>query len=144
MNKKSDKCRFKSRYGGGYLSDSQYIMEVFCENLARQKKVELPDYFWKVEPWNKLFREQIPAAVNLVKKFPVEVVSAALKDYNISSKLKSLRANYMLKPVLQEKYREWKMKNREVTEERKKTSTTEKPRGGLNSGKSLMEQLKDL
>lgn len=143
-NKKTDKCKFKSRYGGGYLSSSQYIMEIFCENIAKQKGATLPDQFWKVEPWAKLFRQQIPAAVSLVKEYPVEVVSATLRDNKICKKMSSLRANWLLEPVLKEKYEEWKFKNKEVKEEMKKTSTMEKPRGGLESGKSLLEQLKEL
>jgi len=144
MNKKTNKCRFKSRYDGGFLSSSQYIMEIFCEIIAKQQKKELPENFWKIEPWAKIFKQQIPAAVALLNKYPVEVVSATIKDNRICNKINSLRANWLIDPILQEKYREWQIKNKKVEEERTKTSTVKKPRGGLNNSKSLLEQLKEL
>ena len=145
MNKKrTDKCGFKSNYGGGWISNAQRVMEVFCEIIASQQKKELPDMFWKVGPWNKLFRTQIPAANCLLKKYPIEVVINTLRDRRVSNRIQSLRANWILEPVLEEKMKEYKIKNQEVKEEREKTSVNQKPRGGLSGGKSLLEQLKGL
>jgi hypothetical protein len=119
-------------------------MEIFCEILAKKEGRVLPDKFWTVEPWKKLFRSQIPAAVSLLKKYPLEVVVNTLRDYRISSKINSLRAQWLLKPVLEEKLIEYKGKNKEVKEEMVKTSTIEQPRGGLSTGRSLIEQLKEI
>ena len=46
--------------------------------------------------------------------------------------------------MLDEKLSEYKAKNKEVKKEMIKTSVTDSPRGGISSGKSLMEQLKEI
>jgi hypothetical protein len=143
--KRSDKSCFLSNYDGGFISSAQYITECLCVLIAKQKRVELRDKFWNEPYWSKLFRSQIPTANKLLKSHPPEVILAALRDKRCK-KIQSLRANWLLQPILKEKQKEYDVKEAQSTGTniRKKTSTTDKPAkrtGGKN--KSLFSKLKE-
>lgn len=96
--KRSTRSNFPSRYGGGWISAAQYVVEFQCEKKAKAEKRELFSLFWKHEEWAKYFRNQIAAANTLLKKYTVYEILAALKDKR-AWKTTSLRAPWLV-PVL--------------------------------------------
>lgn len=135
--------RFPSRWGGGWISPSQYITECLCVLIARQRKVELSDQFWQREPWNKIFRTQIPAAITLLKEYSPETVIATLRDQRCR-KLQSLRARWLLDPILKEKAAEQKVKDTAPIVTMEKTETIQRPTQRRSpTTKSLFTLLKE-
>jgi len=140
---RSQASRFPSRYGGGWVSPSQYITECLCVLIAKHERTELFDRFWLQEPWKAIFRRQAPLAIKLLKKHPAEVILATLRDRRCW-KIHSFGANYLLKPLLTQKQREYDaQKSQQTDTEFVNTSTVQKPRRILTGKKSLFHQLKE-
>ena len=96
----SDKNRFSSIYGSGYITAPQYITEQLCAHVAKRTQEDLIDHFWKLPKWTKFFKEQIPAAFKLLKQFDIEAILSALRDkkaYNTYS----FRAPWFIKIIQQ-------------------------------------------
>jgi hypothetical protein len=96
----SEKNRFLSIYGSGYITAPQYLTEQLCAQVARSTQEDLIDRFWKLPKWTKFFKEQIPAAFTLLKKYDVEAILKALKDKR-AYKVYSFRAPWFIKIVQQ-------------------------------------------
>lgn len=90
---RTDKSRVKSNNGSQYVTDAQHITEQLCIHIAKQQNKELGDRFWLKPEWAKVFREQIPAAVALLKKYHLKAIIGALRDYRCR-KMYSLRAKW--------------------------------------------------
>jgi len=73
---------YKSKYchEGKEVSAAQYLAELMCERVARQKNVELPDRFWQADKWNTIFRRHITQCLRLLKLFSEESVVKAFHD----------------------------------------------------------------
>lgn len=99
-----NKHRFLSIYGSGYITDSQYLTEQLCAHVARRTQEDLIDHFWKLPKWQKFFKEQIPAACQLLKYFDLKSIILAIKDKRCA-KMYSLRAKWFIAIV-----REYKLK----------------------------------
>ena len=140
---RTNNSRFPSRFGGGWVSDVQYITECLCVLIARQQKVELFDQFWQKNPWNKIFRTQIPAAVNLLKEYAPDVIIAALQDRRFWQ-IKSLRARWLLDPVLKEKAAAQQVKDTAPIVVMEKTETVQRPMQRRCTTKSLFTLLKEV
>ena len=97
----SEKNRFASLYGSGYITAPQYLTEQLCAHIAKRTQEDLIDHFWKLPKWTKFFKEQIPAAFTLLKKYDIEAVLKALKDKKAYSTY-SFRAPWFIAIV--EKY----------------------------------------
>ena len=98
VKNQSEKHPYPSRFGAGFVSVSQYITEIFCEHVARQKHKDLPNKFWELTEWKKFYANQIPSVCKLLKKYPAHVILAAIRDkrsYNIYS----IRSPYLLKII---------------------------------------------
>lgn len=93
MLEPNDKHRFKSIYGSNYITEPQYLVEQFCAHVARQSQEDLIHQFWKLPKWTKFFKQQIPSAVQLLKKYTINSVLLALRDKR-SRKVYSLRAQF--------------------------------------------------
>lgn len=139
---RTEKSRYPSRYGGGWISPAQYIVECLCFLIARQEKKELRDKFWNDKSWNVLFRNQISAANKLLEKYPAEVILDTLRDRRCW-KLRSLRANFLLGPILEEKKKIYDRKQSNITET-EKTPTNEQPRKVQKKKKTTLEKLREL
>ena len=63
---KSEKCPHLSEYGGGYIRRDQWITEKLCANIAKTENIELPDKFWSLPKWSKIFRRQVALAAGLL------------------------------------------------------------------------------
>ena len=77
---KSEKCPHLSEYGGGYIRRDQWITEKLCANIAKSENIELPDKFWNLPKWSKIFRRQVALAAGLLLSFRAEAVFATLQD----------------------------------------------------------------
>jgi hypothetical protein len=98
MKEYSEKYRFKSIYGSGYITDAQYLTEQLCAHVAKYTQEDLIDHFWKLPKWETFFKQQIPAANALLKKYSVECILEALRDKKMST-LYSFRAPFFIKLV---------------------------------------------
>ena len=94
--------RYPSRYSNSKLvSAAQYITELVCENKAKYDGLDLHAKFWQNNSWSKHYRNQIPSANKLLKKYHPKAIIKALQD-NQGSKIYSLRAQHLV-PII-EKY----------------------------------------
>jgi hypothetical protein len=109
------KSIFESNYGGGNISAAQYITEQICSNISKKRQSELPQKFWNLPEWNKIFRGQIPAANKLLKFYPYQVIVATLRDKRLWW-LESLRAKQLL-PILDEYLKEYQSKQGQIKED---------------------------
>lgn len=139
---RTDDSRFTSRYGGGYVTDAQYLTECLCFLIARQEKKQLYERFWMHPPWDHIFRNQIPAANALLTEFPANVILAMLRDRRCW-KLKSLRARSIFNHVLREKMAEHLVKENAPKVIMEKTETVQQPRQRIGGKKSLIALLKE-
>lgn len=138
---RSDNSRFPSNKGGGWVSAAQYITECLCILIARQQKKQLGDQFWLNSPWDKIFKQQIPAAASLLKEYHPNVIIAALRDRRCW-KIRSLRARYMLDPILKEKAAEQAVKDAAPVVIMEKMRTVQAPRQHQGK-KSIIALLKE-
>jgi hypothetical protein len=139
---RSEESRFPSKFGGGWISASQFITECLCILIARQQKKQLCDRFWMRPPWNKIFREQIPAAVNLLKDYDTNVIIAALRDKRCWN-MRSLRAMYILKPILDEKATKQSIIDNIEPAVMQKTNTIQQPVTKQTDKKSIISLLRE-
>jgi len=140
---RSEYSRFPSRYGGGNVTAGQYITECLCCLIARQQKKELGDQFWQKAPWDKVFRTQIPAAMELLSRYHPNVIIASLRDRRCW-KIQSLRAKWLLEPILKEKDAEYRIQITAPQVIMEKTSTIQQPRHSVVKKKSLITLLKEV
>jgi hypothetical protein len=141
---RTNKSRFPSNYGGGWIAPAQYLTECLCVLIAKQEKRALLDQFWRNEPWTSVFRRQTPLAVKLLQEYDVNVILAALRDRRCW-RIQSFGARWLLDPILKEKQREASAVAAQSTnKEMEKTSTVGKPRKKKMGGNSLLTLLKNL
>ena len=127
---KTQKCKFHSDYGGGYVREDQWITERLCALIAKKNGTELPDKFWNLPKWKSIFRRQVQIAVKLLSVYKAEVVSMALRDKrcrNVRS-FAAFKAGTFFSKVLkeyQDKY-DAEMKSKEVQLEIRSTTSIPK------------------
>lgn len=79
-NTRSEKHPYPSRYGRSrWITAAQYLAELLCERRARQEKKSLPLQFWKVPPWDGVFRQQAAAANRLIRRLDPQRTGAGEK-----------------------------------------------------------------
>ena len=74
-----------SSFGGGYVRSDQWITEKLCSLIAKKQNKELPDKFWNLPEWGKIFRRQVQIASSLLIIYDAEAVSSALRDKRLSN-----------------------------------------------------------
>jgi hypothetical protein len=142
---RSEASRYKSNYGGDYVSPAQFIAEVMCERLAKKEKTSLPMQFWNTPKWKRTFMMQILAANGILKLYsPKAILSALRKAYNVYS----LRAGW-LQPLIQEEQAKIdneasKINDEPLTPSPAQINTTEKPRESFTNQKSKLSKLRGL
>lgn len=97
--------KFISERGGGEITPQQYVMEQFLILLAQQHHSALPNHFWQLDKYKKLWKRHVRSINQRIKEYGAIPIVRALKD----KKLKNLRsfdkaAAWLWKPVL-EKYK---------------------------------------
>ncbi len=77
---RTDKSNYPSKYSpGGWITASQYIVEVLCEIKARAEGKDLPIHFYELDEWGKFYRQQIPTAHQLLKYYSANAIVRVLK-----------------------------------------------------------------
>ena len=98
----SKKSKYKSNYGGGYVTPAQYLIECLCVLIAKRDKIQLPDKFWKEPVWAQIFQYQSKHIKTLLKTYPHPVILDTLRDRRCW-KLRSFGAKWLLIPILKAK-----------------------------------------
>lgn len=75
---KTEKSKWESRYGGGFVTPAQYIAEVICERLAKKDRLVLSEKFWNKEPWKTRFLLQIRTIHSLLNVYDASAIIAVL------------------------------------------------------------------
>jgi hypothetical protein len=76
----TEKCRFKSAFGGGYVSAQQFLAESMCRRKAAKDGKELPQRFWELLVWNREFALQARHAAGLLKLYSYDAIVRALRS----------------------------------------------------------------
>lgn len=138
----SQRSRFQSSYGAGYISLPQYLAELMCERLAKKNGKTLSIKFWDLPEWRKHYLFQVTVASRLLKKYHQNAIFEVLKAnkwaYSIGSK--QLIVKYK---IAHEKYKHLPMafEYNELKEVKQEEVVLEKPRETFNKNKSLARTL---
>jgi sulfur relay (sulfurtransferase) DsrC/TusE family protein len=92
-------CKYKSRYGGGWLTGAKFIAEGMVARLARKEGVDLPQKFWDLPRWKRHFFMQLRHAYCLTKLYSIGSIIAALRTPK-GKKVYSLGAQFILDPLI--------------------------------------------
>lgn len=88
--------KYPSKYSNDKLvSAAQYITELICEKKAKLDKEDVHAKFWLTKKWANYYRNQIPTANKLVKKFDDKAIIRALNS-PAAQKIYSLRAPHLI------------------------------------------------
>jgi len=138
----SDKSRYQSHYGGGYVSPAQYIAELLCERIAASKGKNLTVKFWNSNEWKKPFIVQLLAANSLLKIYKPQAIIAGLRR---SPKTYSLHAKW-LDDIFQEEEAKLIEASTEnvIVINKQDNEVIEKPRETFNQEKSKLAKLREL
>lgn len=132
---RSEASKYHSRYSEGWVSASQYIVELICEKKARLANKDLPVRFWKLKEWASFFRSQIGTANKLLKKYDEKAIIRALKDKK-AFRIYSLRAPHLL-PIIESEQKKVVLEQQSVATVIPEIDTTAKPRPKYDPLKSL-------
>lgn len=121
---RSDKACFQSRFGGGWLTSSQYLAEGMCDRMARKEKTSLPAQFWVTSDlWKRHFLTQIRFANALLKLYGIEAILKGLRHPK-GKTVYSLGARW-LDPLIKEEQRKIDQQARKLAEAAKSASVVE-------------------
>lgn len=139
----SDKSRYSSRYGGGFISPAQYIAELMCERIASSKGKNLIVKFWNSPEWKKPFMVQLLAANSLLKLYKPQAIISGLRR---SPKTYTLHAKWLDELFQEEEAKliDFTSQESAVVEEVKDNIVVEKPRETFNQEKSKLAKLREL
>ncbi len=146
----SDKCPWESRFGGGFISNAQYLAETMCDRMARKEGRELQFHFWNLDLWKRKFLLQVRAANSLLKVYDCFAIIRALKTTE-GKRIYSLGAKWLV-PIVklkQEEIRLQKIAQEEFKPEPKEVEPVETkiepPRPSFPAKKrNTLSMLKDL
>ena len=148
---RTDKCCYKSGYGGGWVTAHQYITELAFAKFAA---ATLPDKFWTLDKYKKTWGRHAMNVSSLLKIYHSEALINGLRDKRLN-KLKSLhaKASFMWKKVFDfyQKKEVAKRKIAEMTEQdlldleplMEKPELKGRTRQSFKKIKSLNELLRD-
>lgn len=133
--------KYISKYSNGReVTAAQYITEIICEKWAKVTGQDLHYRFWLNEKWQKHYKQQIPAANKLLKKYSAKAIVAALKDSK-TDKTYSLRSPFLV-PIIE--------KHEKILASQKKELTLDFDRkkevkfGKASTRKNIISKLKDI
>ena len=138
---RSEKCSYQSRFGGGWISASQWLAENMCSRKARAESGELPPKFWHDSYWEKQLKLQLKHANDLLKKYKVEAIVEALKHPD-AKKIYSLGLKSVIVPLIEKS-----QKKIDIVREPTKiddVDITQKPRKPFSNKKNPLQILREL
>lgn len=147
---RSDKNRWKSIYGGGWIASAQYLAEGMIYRQAKTKKKELPPKFWNNdEIWKRAFLLQVRFASALLKIYAPEAIIRALRTPQ-GKKIYSFAAKW-LDPLIKVEQIKWEREQASLAKITPKeiikmdtNNEIEKPREAFVKEKSNLSKLRDL
>lgn len=133
--------KYLSKYSNGKeVTSAQYITEIICEKKAKSSSKDVHYRFWVTKEWASYYRNQIPAANKLLKKYSDTAIIRALNDQR-ASKIYSLRAPHLI-PIIEQEEKKLAAENKELTLE---LDRSEKRSFRKDSPKNnIISKLKDL
>lgn len=102
----SELSPFKSRFAPEtFCTPAQFLAESMVSRICRKENGhDLPQYFWNVEKWKRLFLLQVRHASALLRLYSVDAIVKALRDKR-GSWITSLGAKSVLDPLVREEQR---------------------------------------
>lgn len=82
---KTQKTKYLSNYGGGYVRADQWLTEKLCALISKKQGSELPDKFWNLPKWKSIFRRQVQLASSLLIMYDAKSIYLSLKDKRLSN-----------------------------------------------------------
>lgn len=132
-NRQTEKSNYPSLYSPGkFVTFAQYLAEMMCGRKAKADSVDLPHQFWETsKEWKNYFTMQVLLANKLAKKYPEQVILAALKElpYAFSLRLQALEKKMA------------EVNNRASIPEKKDIKVAEQPSQGRFNRKSKLSNL---
>jgi hypothetical protein len=142
----SQKRPYKSGYGLGYITPSEYIVELVCENIAAHNKIKLPLNYNSYGEWLMIIRKQLTICAGLLKLYPTSVIIYVLRETLVGREILSLGWQSKLDPILKQQFAQYKktLQNIDRFKKQELVRTDEKPRGSFASRKNTINKLKGL
>lgn len=82
----TDKSRYPSKYSPSqFVTATQYIIELACEQAALRQKENLSIQFWKSEKWRALYLGQLRAVNSLLTKYSPRAIIEVIKEKRIGN-----------------------------------------------------------
>jgi hypothetical protein len=138
--------KYLSERGAGEITAQQYIMEQFLILLAKQEHSALPDYFWKLDKYKKLWKRHIRDLVARIKEYGEVPIIRALKDKKLSRLYSfSKKSAFIWKPVLDKYKKEYELEqlNKDIVQKEWDIDINPNNRQNINN-KNKLSQLKEL
>ena len=139
------KKKLRSLKSDSQVTEAQYLTELLCINIATLDGKDLPNKFWNIPKWKRIFRTQVQFASSLLGAYSFQAIACAIKDKR-SYKIHSFRAPWLV-PIIQE----YQDKFDKLNSDLENTPTLEKidiekykPRPRMKKKNSLSTRLRDL
>lgn len=133
--------KYPSKYSNDKLvSAAQYITELICEKKAKLDKEDVHAKFWLTKKWEAYYRNQIPTANKLVKKFNDKAIIRALNSPK-AQKIYSLRAPHLI-PIIEQENEKIQKESTDITTKLDRSEKSTFRKNKVN--KSILSKLEDL
>lgn len=109
----TEKCCYPSQRGGQWVTAAQFIVEELCVKIAAAKQVDLPERFWQLPEWSKVFRRHVRDANNLLKKHDANLIMKVMRN-PLLYKMQTFNFPPFLK-ILREESEKWKTEVEKVS-----------------------------
>jgi len=76
---KTESSRFESRFGGGFITNAQFLAENMVAKGARRRGIELPAKFWNLDRYKREFLMQLRFANSLLKLYSIDTILFVLR-----------------------------------------------------------------
>lgn len=136
---RTEKSRYQSQYGGGWITAPQRLGEMACERIAEGSP--LGPNFWRRKQWSGVFRREVTHANKLLASFAIEAIMRAWNSPR-GRIIRSLGAPF-LRPLIEEEQRKFAAEEKRIDRAPlpETINTLEKPRPSRRHGKSIREKL---
>ena len=143
---KTKKSCYESKFGGGWISEGQYLAEIMCQRFALSQKESLGNKFWEDKYWLKKFLLQTKHANDLLKQYKIEYILKALEQPD-DKKVYSLGLHSVLIPLIKKFIKQESIIQQNSQPQPKQTvsiNTLEQPRPVFNNKKkNILDKLRE-
>jgi hypothetical protein len=99
--KETEHSRYKSKFGGGFITAAQFLAEMMCERVEGRKGKHLRWKFWDLPAWKKRYLAQVLQAQRLLKEYDASAIFRALRTRE-GKVVYSLSAKFLLPMIVAE------------------------------------------